>query len=370
MDQVFGSNPSDPNQRFAQTFSPPAHPDSMSAGQIAPDMDLTQMDDDNLDAELFGIEGSPNGLADSYPTPATNFSDIDALFSDGKPDDVGAFDAAPTNGVTTADDDAHVQDTTATVNNAPAAPVAAAATDPRIPDLTQAHITTVPHLTSLYETYAAGYADPTTPPEEHLRRAETLARALLSHYYPASQGFTIAQHAYEVSAPYGMAWELRTPRPKNDPFNYIPAIHSIPPHLVSGYCVFKNYLMTDGTWLPFPHTYVAIAIDTLKNYHDWVPVSKEGCAHRGDVLAYSLGVTAEIAKGYGFLIVGPRVEAYKYDANDGRMPIRQWAKSHEGGKWAVDMRYGGVGELDRLVKDVLPETVRYKNTVFGEGVKF
>ncbi|PVI03891.1 hypothetical protein DM02DRAFT_213069 [Periconia macrospinosa] len=224
-----------------------------------------------------------------------------------------------------------------------------------------------PTIPSLYQTYNDGFKQ-LAPKALQLQRAKDLALALLQHYYPKSQGFTVEPTEPLNIARHGWNFWL-APHDYNpqDKKSKLPTYHSPfedkqhhirPEHITSFRVVSEQEFYNDSddatanpeehddlnrdqvsadtgppkqrptTKKPVEHTYLTILLDDLSTFPRWVPDSLQQSNDRlisnprHDILRYALGVVARIQKGYGFLLLGPRLEAYTYEwqdvAEDGR----------------------------------------------------
>ncbi|KAF2129182.1 hypothetical protein P153DRAFT_386365, partial [Dothidotthia symphoricarpi CBS 119687] len=211
-----------------------------------------------------------------------------------------------------------------------------------IPDHTQTPIQDIPIINTFTTAYQNSYLNPTTPNTTRMIHANRLTFTLLNHYYPASQGYTIAKTTLGPIAHHGINFLLKSPEePDSDPdtppkapqkkkkaakpaahYSFAADWHAIEPDDISALVVMQH-----GR----PLTYLAIAIDDLATFHRW---SRANVVHRADILTYALGVRAGVSEGYGILLFGPRVEVYDYTAADGERPMTPL----RGGEWCVDLR--------------------------------
>lgn len=113
----------------------------------------------------------------------------------------------------------------------------------------------------------------------------------------------------------------------------------------------------------FPHTYLTVLVDDLTTINQWRPDNgASGTNTRGDIMAYSMGVRAKIQTGYGIVILGPRIEFYRYD-NDDNKPMQRLQKDN----WAFDMRTESPAMVSQTFEFVASKTVLYQNGVLGTG---
>ncbi|KAF1944428.1 hypothetical protein EJ02DRAFT_100531 [Clathrospora elynae] len=224
-----------------------------------------------------------------------------------------------------------------------------------IPSSTQAHIATIPQIKALYDAYLASYKDEDTPNATHMVYAKALAFAFLTHYYPASEGYTVEPASPGPIAKHGMSFilaaddksdvwkDLRTKKTthkaarrgghtlmqfeiaeaqaKTDAYNhglsYMLGLQwdCIQPEDIAAFVVERKFEITDKitgilTYHTRPHTYLAIMID---NFGHPPRFSKANLTHRSDLLSDAL-CRRQVQEGYGVLLYGPRLEFYGYDA--------------------------------------------------------
>ncbi|CAO2648432.1 Nn.00g076990.m01.CDS01 [Neocucurbitaria sp. VM-36] len=226
----------------------------------------------------------------------------------------------------------------------------------QIPSCTQASITDIPQLQMLYNAYHASYTDLAITNDTHMQHAKALAFALLTHYFPPSQGYIVEPSSLGPVSKHGMnfirtvddasdIWQdLSAKKPtkkakgkggltkkqkeiaelaaKTNQYNhgmeYIQNLQWdwIKPEDIAGFVVMRKAKVTEKepgiiTYEHRSHTYLAIMIDNF----DQVPrFSTANITHRSDVLADALCRIAKIQHGYGILLYGPRIEFYAYDA--------------------------------------------------------
>jgi hypothetical protein len=115
----------------------------------------------------------------------------------------------------------------------------------------------------------------------------------------------------------------------------------------------------------FPHTYLTVLIDDLATIEQWQPENGPlAINNRGDIMAYSMGVRARIQTGYGIVIIGSRIEFYKYD-NDSNKPMQRLQKDN----WAFDMRTESPAMVGQTFEFVAAKTVLYQNGILGGGAQ-
>ncbi|KAE8834362.1 hypothetical protein PTNB73_08266 [Pyrenophora teres f. teres] len=240
-----------------------------------------------------------------------------------------------------------------------------------IPDHTQTHLNNTPQLQALYDTYLDNYHPQSqTNTFTRMQYAKAFIFALLTHYYPASQGYTIAPTSLGPVAANGMSFILAAPDNSDiytEPPPYKPKapkkskskskkkrtptqaelqaerkrvereakayriIHdvtwlstlnydTIPPENLAAFVVYRKTQVTDtATAKPSskvayeyqPYTYSAIMIprwDTLPTY------STTNSLHRSDLLVDAMCRGGNIKDGYAVLLYGPLLELYNFDA--------------------------------------------------------
>ncbi|CAA9963601.1 hypothetical protein PTMSG1_06963 [Pyrenophora teres f. maculata] len=240
-----------------------------------------------------------------------------------------------------------------------------------IPDHTQTHLNNIPQLQALYDTYLDNYRPQSqTNIFTRMQYAKAFIFALLTHYYPASQGYTIAPTSLGPVAANGMSFILAAPDNSDiytEPPPYKPKapkkskskskkkrtptqaelqaerkrvereakayriIHdvtwlsilnydTIPPENIAAFVVYRKTQVTDtATAKPSskvayeyqPYTYSAIMIprwDTLPTY------STTNSLHRSDLLVDAMCRGGNIKDGYAVLLYGPLLELYNFDA--------------------------------------------------------
>ncbi|KAF1844719.1 uncharacterized protein K460DRAFT_354606 [Cucurbitaria berberidis CBS 394.84] len=229
-----------------------------------------------------------------------------------------------------------------------------ASVDFDVPDSTQARITDLPKIQSLYDAYHTAYTDSAITNATRMRHAKALAFVLLKHYYP-SQDYVIEPSALGPVAKRQMnfikvaddgsdVWQdLPAKKPakkgkkkgsltkkqkeaaeivaKTDEYNhglrYVSNLQwvRIEPEDIAGFVVLRKVKNTDketgiGKDEYRPHTYLAIMID---NFDELPRFSTANTTHRSDVLADALCMGSKIRDGYGILLYGARIEFYRYE---------------------------------------------------------
>lgn len=281
-------------------------------------------------------------------------------------------------------------------------------TPPSVTSLDSRPMHEIPEFLRLYQAYYEGYADPTATMKSHLERAKALALPLLYRYYPEEQGFVVAPEPFDQMSKFDYSIELhqsKIPKPKpvgkkkgggkkskkdmeedavvvedtsarllqlyeqhqTCPIDFHKAYgtwHCIPCECIAGFVVYKTYTVPtpDGPEAEklFPHTYLAIMIDDLQTMQLWDSYNSH--APRADVMAYSLGVHGKIDKGYGILIIGPRIEFYRYD-NTAFKPTSHFSKDN----WGFDLSEDNPAIVNQIFEAVASTTVQYQNGELGYG---
>ena len=220
------------------------------------------------------------------------------------------------------------------------------------------------HLQTLYTAYHTSYNLPITPTSAHMQHAKALASALLNRHFPTSSGYLVAPAPLGPLSFHGINFLLKednerdsdpdTPPPKKTArsarkthmqYSYESAWHYIEPAQMAAFEVKKAIPREDGDAAPLTyrtHTALVIVLDDLATFHRW---SRANINHRGDVLTDVLGVRGRVEKGHGMLFFGPRLEMYKYDADDDMLPVKPAAELN----WRIDMRAVGFEEVDSQV---------------------
>jgi hypothetical protein len=172
------------------------------------------------------------------------------------------------------------------------------------------------HLQNLRTTYVASYDDENVPNSTRMRRAKSLALALLQHYYPKSDGYFIRPSNLGPVAKYGLNFMIKGKDGHDPPFKGLPYLkkgksklspanqaerekkrqykhnsaffltvewHFIEPGDITGFEILKKTTVLDGDIKKeeyLPYTYLAIMIDNLQNF----PFADINDIHRGDIL--------------------------------------------------------------------------------------
>lgn len=223
-------------------------------------------------------------------------------------------------------------------------------------------------LQELFDSYVASYNDDTTPASARMEAAKAFAEALLSHYYPESEGYIVQASDPIPMAKHGMNFMLKTtegtdpeyhplaplrpPAPWKDlkkgkskakapsmktivlrekkrkveeykrqfsswwPYTTGVQWHFIEPKDISCFEVLKQHTTTrngpEETELRL-HTSLAIVLaapDLPSRIADTNDV------HRADILADALSRSRDVQRGHGMLLFGPWLELY--DFNNGK----------------------------------------------------
>ncbi|CAG5153789.1 uncharacterized protein ALTATR162_LOCUS3331 [Alternaria atra] len=196
-----------------------------------------------------------------------------------------------------------------------------------------------------------------------MQYAEAFAFALLTHYYPASQGYTVVPTSPGLIAKNGINFILaandksdiwkdlrkkkanstnkanrrRAPTKKeleraekeeqvakvaeyNHEFAYMANLQwdYISPQDIAVFVVTcETEIRNEKTGVVIceqhPHTYFAIMID---NFDEVPRFSTENTVHRSDILTDALCRGGKVQNGYGMLLYGPRLEFYAFDRGD------------------------------------------------------
>ncbi|KAL1795792.1 hypothetical protein ACET3X_006016 [Alternaria dauci] len=227
--------------------------------------------------------------------------------------------------------------------------------DFEIPDFRQTSIDNIPDLQALLTAYLGSYGPQSTAANAtRMQYAKALAFALLTHYHPASQGYTVEPTSPGPMAKTGMnfilatddksdVWQASSSNKANSPqrptkreleraeraeqvakvaeynrrFAYMANLQwdYISPEDIAAFMVMCKTEVRDEntgmmTYEQHPHTYLIIMIDDF----DQVPrLSKENTVHRSDILTDALCRRGKVRNGHGMLLYGPRLECYTFD---------------------------------------------------------
>jgi len=231
-----------------------------------------------------------------------------------------------------------------------------------IPDCRQTHINDIPGLQALHKTYLSSYSPPfETTNLARMQYAKALVFALLTHYYPTSQGYTIALVSLGPVAANGMPFILAADD-KSDIWADLPAKKAkaakkkkkrtpTKAELNKANQAAKHHIITYLSGLKYDHfapeDIAAFAVlrktdVTLENTdsatgessllvtHDWQPYTYAAIMisewdimphysisdglHRSDILVGAMCRGGNIKDGYGILLCGPMLEFYSFDA--------------------------------------------------------
>lgn len=241
-----------------------------------------------------------------------------------------------------------------------------------------------PEIHMLYGNYVKSFSQPDASNDQRLKHAKALVVALLEHYYPKSEGFSVDPVSLDPMAKFGWNfWQYPdgyNPREakgnskkKNAGggrpvfYPFAAKYHRIAPQHITGFAVLSSRKNKEGNGTAanklVPYTYVGIVMDTLDTMDTWVPEELQRGVHlvsnpRIDLLRWSLGHQAEIRRGYGILLLGPRIEFYTYDQDSKNEdePFSHFAPD----VWMVDVREQGLDDLDPLFRQVRAKEVVYK----------
>jgi hypothetical protein len=233
--------------------------------------------------------------------------------------------------------------------------------DFEIPNSKETSINDIPGLGALHAVYLSHY-DPqsTATNATRMQYAKAFAFALLTHYYPASQGYTVAPTSPGLIVKNGINFILaandksdiwknlhkkkanstnkanrrRAPTKKeleraekeeqvakvaeyNHEFAYMANLQwdYISPQDIAVFAVtceteIRNEKTGVVTCEQHPHTYFTIMID---NFDEVPRFSTENTVHRSDILTDALCRGGKVQNGYGMLLYGPRLEFYTFD---------------------------------------------------------
>ncbi|KAF1833162.1 hypothetical protein BDW02DRAFT_501328 [Decorospora gaudefroyi] len=234
--------------------------------------------------------------------------------------------------------------------------------DFEIPGPTQNRISDVFQIQALYTAYVKTFEDVHELNATRMHYAKALAFAILTHYYPKSQGFTVAPTSPGPIAKHGMNFILaaddgsdiwtdmptKKPNTKNKSkkrrraptqkeleqankvakaaewnhgvLGYAVKLRwdQVQPEDIAAFAVVRRSEMVDQytgevTYKWRPHTYLAIMID---NFDSLPRFSAANVTHRSDILSEALCRQGSIQEGYGMLLYGPRLEFYGFEAGE------------------------------------------------------
>jgi hypothetical protein len=250
--------------------------------------------------------------------------------------------------------------------------------DFNIPVYTQAAITSISQIQDLYTAYLATYGDENVTNATRMRYAKALSFALLTHYYPVSQGYIISPTSPGPIAKTGLSFILaaddasdiwkdlpsKKPSTRKRPLTkkefaaaeakdraakYFHGVNwagslqwdYIKSEDIASFVVLcKLEVLNEetGLWEESwkPHTYLSILINDFGT--DLPALSTENTTQRSDVLVDALCRGGDVKQGYGMLLYGPRLEFYHFDAGE------EWV-------WYEDQEEDG---SDMETKDVEP----------------
>ncbi len=291
-----------------------------------------------------------------------------------------------------------------------------------IPDYTSGLITQIPQVHALYQAYCDSYSDPAATNTVRMNRGKALVYVLLSHYYPASQGFHVEPASLGPVAKHGLNFILGPDKAAEEAKRIAAkkgkkkgnSAAKKPAKFDEAAYITKNMFILDWDWVRPEdiagfvvtrtlsdkeqsngnggkettsdetkpkdkriYTYLALIIDDMELLPRHLP---SNVIHRSDVLADALCRTAGIDQGYGILIYGPRLEIYKYDADvewvhheDGEHepqdvdPKLTLMTSLGGKELVVDMRSADLQAMDHTMKHLCGRVVLWMNDADGEG---
>lgn len=218
-----------------------------------------------------------------------------------------------------------------------------------------------PDLQTAYNAYVASHNNDATSSSIRMSLASSLALALLSHYYPSSEGYIIQATSHTPMTKHGLYFMLKTadgaspeyhplapllPLPAwKDPkkgknkakppsektlaqrekrraaeeckrqfgswWSYTCGVqwHFVEPEEIAGFEVLKQHNGVEGMELRL-HTYLAIVLappDLISR------LASTNDIHRADVLADALSRSHDVQVGHGMLLFGPWLKLYDFD---------------------------------------------------------
>jgi hypothetical protein len=285
-----------------------------------------------------------------------------------------------------------------------------------IPDYTQVPITDIPQIQALYTAYLSTYENQNETNATRMYYAKALSFALLTHYYPTSQGYTISSTSPGPIAKTGLSFilaaddgsdiwkdmpakkpstrkrplsqkELQTAEAKDRAARYFYGVNWadnlqwdwIKPEDIASFVVCRKLEVFDEEtkvwqWDWKPHTYLSVLIDDFGSSPP--ALSRENTTHRSDVLADAL--CRKIQEGYGILLYGPRLEFYHFDAGEEWVCYEEEGEAQDreprcelldiGGRgMEMDLRDVGLYGLDGAFSTVARREVVYREEVGADN---
>ncbi|KAF2647504.1 hypothetical protein K491DRAFT_685464 [Lophiostoma macrostomum CBS 122681] len=235
-----------------------------------------------------------------------------------------------------------------------------------VPDLTEEKLQKIPQIKEFWDAYVDGYDTPGVTMVDQLERAKSLALMLLQHYFPVNQFFTVEPASFDMMVQYG--WSVRQAKPKKTKLKDFSEYRLIPREHITGFVVYKTYAISEKgqpeSAKKFPHTYLAIVADDPKHAQFLDRPEGHPKTTRGDIMAYDLGVRAKIRNGYGVMMIGRRLELYRYDNdNEDDQEMVPYTDSN----WWFDMKSTHLSVINQYLQTIVTSTVDYQNGVKGEG---
>ncbi|KAF2855063.1 hypothetical protein T440DRAFT_475365 [Plenodomus tracheiphilus IPT5] len=265
-----------------------------------------------------------------------------------------------------------------------------------IPSYRQAYITDAPQLAELYDAYQISYTDVNSSNATCMQHAKSFAFALLTYYYPASDGFIVAPCSPGPTARNGMSfllaaddnsdiWDFAPPQKArrkrqlskkqkeiNDAAEYGYCLdyigksqwHRIEAEDIAAFVIQRDVGEAgdaSATLEGKTHTHLVIMIDEVDSLSMF---SKQNTLERSDILTDLLCSQGKVQHGYGILLHGPLLEVYDFDrgaefvhyADDsGKSQDIEPKMVHSVGasgvdELVVDTRTAGLKELDGVLR--------------------
>jgi hypothetical protein len=215
-------------------------------------------------------------------------------------------------------------------------------------------------LTDLYNAFRDAWTDDSATMTSHLKRGKDLALAFLEENFLETEDFFIQPERFSKMAKYGWTTELQQDSKKKIPRGE----YTIPRECVDGFVVCANRTKTDddGQSAPkvVPHTYFAIMAGDISQIDRW---PKRPLNPRTDVVYYSMAEDAQLRLGYCFLLLGPRLEIYRFDRKKEHMaPLEGLNRDH-----VLDLRTTDLSHVRSVVRTVCAMGVTYQNGDIGPG---
>ncbi|KAF2811994.1 uncharacterized protein BDZ99DRAFT_285016 [Mytilinidion resinicola] len=213
--------------------------------------------------------------------------------------------------------------------------------------------------------------------DPRLAPAIELAKTFLSHFYPASQGFSLRETAFDTMQHGRCGWNIEV---KTAP-GYSAVLHRIPTECIAGFLVENTCEVDDDATpdgkrkTPIVVTAMAIMADDLSTESTWVPYPT---VTLGDIMSYDLGKIAGVAITNCFILIGTQLQLWTWDStkSEGLMmrpykhQDRVLAKMGSTFKLAVEGKHWeyNLKLFDRVMTDAIKSDVVYTDGSRIDGV--